>query len=92
MTSEQNNFSFCDLTADADVIERPFVAESTTDKYFKGLVQFMLWLFDNHPEIVKSEVFYAMQAEDEKDKAEREQPRSRKKQQRYKKKKIVVRE
>ena len=63
--SEQNNFSFCDLTADADVIERSFVAESTTDKYLKGLVQFMLWLFDNHPEILKPEVFYAMQAEDE---------------------------
>ena len=87
MTSEQNNFSFCDLTADADVIERSFDAESTTDKYLKGIVQFMLWLFDNHPEILKPEVFYVMQAEDEKDKSEREQPRPRKKPRRYKKKK-----
>lgn len=84
--SEQNNYSFCDLTSDVNVIERSFVADSTTDKYLKGLVQFMIWLFDNHPEILNSEMYSDLITEDEKDKAEREQPRPVKKHRKYKKK------
>ena len=49
-----------DLTLDSSIIEKSFVAISTTATYIRGLITFMIWLYDNHKQYLKDDVIPLM--------------------------------
>ena len=76
---------FFDLTHDAGTIEKSFVADNTTEKYIKGLINFQIWLYFHHREVLEEDVITKMEIEESLDKVENVRP---KKKSRYVRKKM----
>ena len=56
-----------DLRSNAEVIERSFVADNTTDIYMGVLVQILVFLYDFYPKTIQPEVYEVLKDENEKD-------------------------
>jgi len=62
------------LTATSEVIEKSFVSEKTTSIYNGILVQFIVWLFDNHKHHIEPSIMDDLMDCHERDKLEELDP------------------
>ena len=69
MHNNTNNSSHVDVMEKAETIERKIVSDGTLPIYSSRFVNFMLFLHDNHPTILKVSALREMKAEDRIDKA-----------------------
>ena len=69
MQNNTNNSSHVDVMEKAETIERKIVSDGTLPIYSSRFVNFMLFLHDNHPTILKVSAAREMKVEDRIDKA-----------------------